>query len=233
VCDVPFGCAGPSRASGAVRDVLLAWRCALMVRPGGRVGQLVSNVRYRASGVRIQGVRCCTTAMGSGGRRARRAVENAAATGEVVGAAGGSGHGARRCGAAAALADGGASVCREWRASSMRVWAEAGGQLGRLVETAARETVTLRACLAGDCAQSDYHAAHRPRPPDILPPPLVSSQTFPVKLPFATFSRRNGQIKGQTARKAGVADEERQDIHQNRQEGVRPCVGIAVCEQCM
>lgn len=45
VASVLFVCVVSLWASGAVRDVLLlAWCCALMVRPGGNVDQLVSNV---------------------------------------------------------------------------------------------------------------------------------------------------------------------------------------------
>jgi hypothetical protein len=128
LCDVPFGCAGSLRVSGAVRDVLLAWRCALMVRPGGGVGQLVSNVGDSAPAVPIQGVRCCTGAVGSGGPGARRAVENAAATGEVVGAAGGSGRGASNSGAAIALGGVSEVECSSREVSRMRVWVWAGGQ---------------------------------------------------------------------------------------------------------
>jgi hypothetical protein len=106
VCAVPFVCAVSSRASGAVRDVLLlAWRCALMVRPGGRVVQLVPNAGYNGPGVRVWGGRCCRTAVESGGHRARRAAENAAATGEVVGAEGGSGDRTRKSSPATALVD--------------------------------------------------------------------------------------------------------------------------------
>jgi hypothetical protein len=99
-----------------------------MVRPGGSVGQLVSNVECDAPAVRIQGVRCCTSAVGSGGPGARRAVENAAATGEVVGAAGGSGSGASNSGAAAALGGVGEVECRSREVSRMRLWLWAGGQ---------------------------------------------------------------------------------------------------------
>lgn len=127
-CDVPFACAVTSRA----RDVLrLAWRCALMVRPGGLADQPVSNVAY-ASGRGCRMPLRRRPAAGRGrGDRARRGVENAGADGEVVGAGG-------QCGREADCRDrrllrqegGGLSECKRrawcWRRVEGSSWSTCG-----------------------------------------------------------------------------------------------------------
>jgi hypothetical protein len=121
VCDVPVACARWLWASGAARDVLLTWCCALMVRPGGKVRQLVSNVANSGCAVRMRRLRCGRRAVRSGERRARRAVKNGAGTGEVAGAEGGYRRrsGTRR--AAAARAEACEVGCKRGGVSSMRV----------------------------------------------------------------------------------------------------------------
>jgi hypothetical protein len=72
------------------------------------VRHVVPNVTCSGPGVCMRNVRRCRRAVRSRGRRARRAVKNAAATGEVVGAEGGYGGrpGTRRPAAAAEDASG-------------------------------------------------------------------------------------------------------------------------------
>jgi hypothetical protein len=121
VCDVPIAFARLLWASGAARDVLLTWCCALMVRPSGIVRQLVSSGASSGRAVRMRRLRCGRRAVRSRERRARRAVKNGAGTGEVAGAEGGYKRkpGTRR--AAAARAEGCGYGCRRRGASSMRV----------------------------------------------------------------------------------------------------------------
>jgi hypothetical protein len=82
-----------------------------MVRPGGKVDQLLSNVESERCGVYIDRMRCSKRAVGGGGLRAQRSVEKASATGTVVGAEGGSGDDSSKCGSATALDDKIERVC--------------------------------------------------------------------------------------------------------------------------
>ena len=123
-CYVLFDCVVSSRASGAVLDVLRLACCALMVRPGGRVRQLASNVWVCDSGLVSRRLRCPRGAVGGGGCRVRWEVKNASATAKDAGAGGGYRRDSGGNGAATALGGVQESVCKRRAASSMSVLAD-------------------------------------------------------------------------------------------------------------
>jgi hypothetical protein len=98
---------------------LVCWG-ALIVRPGRRVRQLVSNVVYECSGGCSRGPRRCRAAEGGGGRRVSWRVENASAV-EDAGAEGEYGNKSGRSDLLTVMGGSYGSVFQSRTADSIRV----------------------------------------------------------------------------------------------------------------